>query len=254
MSIQSSACILRRPQQNTQQGFTLVEMVLSIIVSTILVLAIAGFVELGTKGYADAVDRQRVQTQAQFVLEKISREVRHAVPNSFSATGQCLSFYPIRYSGFYAVVGQDIQFLIGNDTRLTTIPAALNMIINPSRFAEFGVGSTGNVFTVGNLTKVGSVFTIAQGAQRLKSDSIAERHYIYDPNGRVEYCFSAGLLTRSQGGALYTVAEHIDHATSSFHFLEATLQRGGLVHIDLSIEQNGERSAYQQDIQVLNVP
>ncbi len=76
----------------SSRGFTLVEMVLTLIVGSILVLGIAGFVELGTKGYADSVDRQRIQTQAQFVLEKLSREFRHAVPNSFSGSGNCLFF------------------------------------------------------------------------------------------------------------------------------------------------------------------
>ncbi len=39
----------------SSRGFTLVEMVLTLIVGSILVLGIAGFVELGTKGYADSV-------------------------------------------------------------------------------------------------------------------------------------------------------------------------------------------------------
>ena len=65
------------------RGFTLIEMVVTMVISGIIVLGIAGFVEFGTKGYADSIDRQRLQTQAKFALEKISREIRHAVPNSF---------------------------------------------------------------------------------------------------------------------------------------------------------------------------
>ncbi|MGI3026741.1 PilW family protein, partial [Vibrio cholerae] len=90
------------------RGFTLIEMILTIIVGSILVLGIAGFVELGSRGYADTVARQRIQTQAKFVLEKMARELRHAIPNSLAistdtASQQCLSFYPIVYSGFYAL-------------------------------------------------------------------------------------------------------------------------------------------------------
>lgn len=66
----------------SSRGFTLIEMIMTIIVGSILVLGIAGFLELGAKGYTDTVARQRIQTQAQFVLEKMSRELRHAVPNS----------------------------------------------------------------------------------------------------------------------------------------------------------------------------
>ena len=65
------------------RGFTLMEMIVTIVIGSFIMLGIAGYVQLGMKGYADTIDRQRMQTQAQFVLEKMSREIRHAVPNSF---------------------------------------------------------------------------------------------------------------------------------------------------------------------------
>ncbi len=65
------------------RGFTLMEMIVTIVVGSFIMLGIAGYVQLGMKGYADTIDRQRIQTQAQFVLEKMTREIRHAVPNSF---------------------------------------------------------------------------------------------------------------------------------------------------------------------------
>ena len=57
------------------RGFTLIEMVLTMVVGGIIVLGIAGFVELGTKGYADSIDRQRMQTQAQFVIVGTYQEI-----------------------------------------------------------------------------------------------------------------------------------------------------------------------------------
>lgn len=65
------------------RGFTLIEMVITIVVGSFIMLGIAGYLQLGAKGYADTIDRQKLQTQAQFVIEKMSREIRHAVPNSF---------------------------------------------------------------------------------------------------------------------------------------------------------------------------
>ncbi|MDG2932966.1 MSHA biogenesis protein MshO, partial [Vibrio parahaemolyticus] len=49
-------------------------------------------------------------------------------------------------------------------------------------------------------------------------------------------------------------ADSVDISVSDMHYLEPTLQRGGIVHINLEFTQNGERSVYQQDVQVLNVP
>ncbi|EHK9184924.1 prepilin-type N-terminal cleavage/methylation domain-containing protein [Vibrio vulnificus] len=226
------------------RGFTLVEMVLTLIVGSILVLGIAGFVELGTKGYADSVDRQRIQTQAQFVLEKLSREFRHAVPNSFSDSGNCLSFYPIVYSGFYAVEGNDIQFLIGNTNATSQLANGLSLVINPSRQQDLVSDS----FDVSGLTNGAGYFAVLNQAASLESNSINRRHYIFNANGRVEYCFTAGRISRNG----VQVADSVSAA--SFNYLEPTLQRGGLVHIKLTFTQNDESSHYQQDVQVLNVP
>ncbi|EGR0636873.1 prepilin-type N-terminal cleavage/methylation domain-containing protein [Vibrio vulnificus] len=228
----------------SSRGFTLVEMVLTLIVGSILVLGIAGFVELGTKGYADSVDRQRIQTQAQFVLEKLSREFRHAVPNSFSDSGNCLSFYPIVYSGFYAVEGNDIQFLIGNTNATSPLADGLSLVINPSRQQDLVSDS----FDVSGLTNGAGYFAVSNQAASLESNSINRRHYIFNANGRVEYCFTAGRISRNG----VQVADSVSAA--SFNYLEPTLQRGGLVHIKLTFTQNDESSHYQQDVQVLNVP
>ncbi|EOA3785648.1 prepilin-type N-terminal cleavage/methylation domain-containing protein [Vibrio vulnificus] len=228
----------------SSRGFTLVEMVLTLIVGSILVLGIAGFVELGIKGYADSVDRQRIQTQAQFVLEKLSREFRHAVPNSFSDSGNCLSFYPIVYSGFYAVEGNDIRFLIGNTNVTPPLANGLSLVINPSRQQDLVSDS----FDVSGLINDAGYFAVSNQAASLESNSINRRHYIFNANGRVEYCFTAGRISRNG----VQVADSVSAA--SFNYLEPTLQRGGLVHIKLTFTQNDESSHYQQDVQVLNVP
>ncbi|TOH24463.1 PilW family protein, partial [Vibrio parahaemolyticus] len=113
------------------RGFTLMEMIVTIVVGSFIMLGIAGYVQLGMKGYADTIDRQRIQTQAQFVLEKMTREIRHAVPNSFHVpkdASQCLEFVPIEYSGFYTFKNNDLEFLLGNDSTLNPIPANRRMV------------------------------------------------------------------------------------------------------------------------------
>ncbi|EJI1280499.1 PilW family protein [Vibrio vulnificus] len=231
----------------SSRGFTLVEMVLTLIVGSILVLGIAGFVELGTKGYVDSVDRQRIQIQAQFVLEKLSREFRHAVPNSFDYNEDgCLVFYPIVYSGFYAVEGNDIRFLIGNDKVTTPLSSGLGLVINPSRKDDLENSS----FNVSNLDNSAGYFELTGQASQLTSESINHRHYIFNRADLVEYCFDNDNQRINRKDV--QVADNVSAAT--FQYLEPTLQRGGLVHIKLTFTQNDESSHYQQDVQVLNVP
>ncbi|HDM8050943.1 TPA: prepilin-type N-terminal cleavage/methylation domain-containing protein [Vibrio fluvialis] len=231
------------------RGFTLIEMILTIIVGSILVLGIAGFVELGSRGYADTVARQRIQTQAKFVLEKMARELRHAIPNSLAistdtASQQCLSFYPIVYSGFYALDEADekqLSFIVGNVSGSTTALNfdGLTMIINPSNQDEFSSGT--------GIALSGSDTTISLSSP-LASQSVAQRFYMYQ--NMVEYClnYSAQTITRN----LVQVADSLE--SGSFSYDEPTLQRGGVVHLSLGLAQNGESSHFEQDVQVLNVP
>ncbi|MZI92726.1 prepilin-type N-terminal cleavage/methylation domain-containing protein [Vibrio sp. CAIM 722] len=228
-----------------RRGFTLIEMIMTIIIGSILVLGIAGFLELGAKGYTDTVARQRIQTQAQFVLEKIAREIRHAVPNSIAVTdnsnGQCVSFYPIKYAGFYGIneQSQTLQFIVGD---APSSYDGLSLIINPSRQSDFTDNSI--YFSLS-----GSDTTLSLTANHvLLSTSIADRAYLYQNS--VEYCLNltTNALTRNN----VQVGDSISRGTMSYE--APTLHRGGVVRISLTFAQNGEQSHFEQDVQVLNVP
>lgn len=67
------------------RGFTLIEMIVTIVIGSFIMLGIAGYVQLGMKGYADTIDRQRMQTQAQFVRENVTRNSPRS-PKQLSCT------------------------------------------------------------------------------------------------------------------------------------------------------------------------
>jgi MSHA biogenesis protein MshO len=242
------------------RGFTLMEMIVTIVIGSFIMLGIAGYVQLGMKGYADTIDRQRIQTQAQFVLEKMTREIRHAVPNSFhepTGTSNCLEFVPIEYSGFYAFSGSTLEFLIGNDTKLKRIPNERWLVINPSRYEDLFPKNPDNPESSQRIElkeisrdKVDEPFIVSVGESSISSSSISSRHYIYQDKSQVRYCFDSGQVLRNN----VIVTDSIDTSASYMLYVEPTLQRGGLVHINLEFLQDGERSVYQQDVQVLNVP
>ncbi len=250
------------------RGFTLMEMVITLVIGSIIMLGIAGYLRLGVKGYTDTVDRQRLQTQAQFVIEKMSREIRHAVPNSFDVTQgkTCISFFPIAMSGLYVRSGvNSIDFIVGNvdsdGQSYNTIPNNLRMIINPTHSDDF-YNSTGDM-DVGGKGKSNNVFTTPNGAE-FSQDSVGNRFYLYHPQTGVRYCWdsTAALLTR---GHITTQAHNesdirdesiiaANLSDVSFEYEPHSVHSGGIVHIYLKFEQEGETSVYQQDVQVLNVP
>lgn len=243
-------------------GFTLIEMVITILVVSIMFLAIAGFLEIGTKGYADSVKRQALQNQARFVIEKMSREIRHAVPNSFKVTGSCIEFFPIQYSGFYAdrPLSSAVQFIIGTDGFVNTLTDQDYMVINPSRYEDFiGADITAkNLVNCGagsNVTEPacsvsGDVFTISSSSS---SQSVGRRHYVYNQEQRISYCIAGNQITKQIGAS--TVVPIGDNVVSgSVAYENVSLTRSGLIHLEFNFQQGDEVSEYKHDVQVLNVP
>ncbi|CCN37943.1 putative MSHA biogenesis protein MshO [Vibrio nigripulchritudo SO65] len=244
-------------------GFTLIEMVVTILIVSVMFLGIAGFVKIGAEGYADTTRRQALHNQARFVVEKISREIRHAVPNSLvvNSGNQCLSFYPIRFSGFYqtddAVSSGDntVNFIVGNSDfdLAAAISAGARIVINPSRVEDLD-GTTNASRVISSVTVSGAapnaIYSISAS---FPSDSIANRHYIYIPSERVEYCLdtSSGSITRDSGVEVQ-VGQSV--VSGAFTVDGMSLQRGGLVHLNILFESEDEQSNYNHDVQVLNVP
>ncbi|ROP14531.1 PilW family protein [Vibrio crassostreae] len=244
------------------KGFTLIELILAIVVSSILLLGLANFTEVGVKGYFGTVERYRLQTEANFVIEKISREMRHAVPNLFpsAASSGCVSFYPIVDSGFYVVSGADVNFLVSDSDSDVQSLQNLSMVINPTRSYE-EITNIDNVFPLTNISQAtgagvsGAAFTLAGQASELVGGSVSNRHYIFDDDNPVEYCLSGDkFLTRANGGAPVIISDKLDVAQSSLQYLPATVQQNGIVDLTLTFTVNGETTTFEQEVQVLNVP
>lgn len=83
-----------------QQGFTLVELLLVIVILAIVSAGTMGFISTGTKIFIDGVEREQLVADSRFVIERLSREVRNALPNSQRVAKQgsqhhCLEFVPV---------------------------------------------------------------------------------------------------------------------------------------------------------------
>lgn len=251
------------------KGFTLIELILAIVVSSILLLGLANFTEVGVKGYFGTVERYRLQTEAKFVIEKLSREMRHAVPNLFPSevSSGCVSFYPIVDSGFYVVSGADINFLVSDSDSDVQSLQNLSLVINPTRlFEEFDAElneqhDINNVFSLNSVNEIvdanvsGAAFVLTGQAGDLVGGSVSNRHYIFDDSNPVEYCLSGdNLLTRTYGGVPVIISDKLNVDQSSLQYSPATVQQNGIVDLTLTFTVNGEATTFEQEVQVLNVP
>lgn len=90
-------------------GFTLVELILVIVVLGILATATTSYLGLGARMYAEASDRDKLLSQSRFALERLTRELRNALPNSVRLHNanngwQCIEFVPVIVAARYTTI------------------------------------------------------------------------------------------------------------------------------------------------------
>jgi MSHA biogenesis protein MshO len=98
------------PRMHTRaRGFTLIEVIMSIVVLAILSAMVAVFIRAPILGYRDTVDRAEITDQADLALRRIARDLRLALPNSVriandGAGNTVLEFLQTKTGGRYLSV------------------------------------------------------------------------------------------------------------------------------------------------------
>ncbi len=91
---------------NRGNGFTLIELVLVIVMLSILSLGFVGFIKMGSQIYQNVASRSSLSSEASFVLERLNKELRNALPHSIRVLDdglrQCLQFIPIKSVQVYS--------------------------------------------------------------------------------------------------------------------------------------------------------
>jgi MSHA biogenesis protein MshO len=70
----------------TQRGFTLIELVVTLVISTIVIAFVSLFISGPVQGFADQSRRVRLVDATDAALERMSRDIRRALPNSGRTT------------------------------------------------------------------------------------------------------------------------------------------------------------------------
>ncbi|XQW85554.1 PulJ/GspJ family protein [Thalassotalea piscium] len=259
------------------KGFTLIEMVTVIVILGVLAVGISSFLQFGSRIYLETNDRSQLIASARFAIERLNREVRHALPNSprlIGSSNQCLEFRPIRAAAIYTEIplkplaaGSTIKVIRFDDRQFSN---NLEVIIYPLTSDEAYLPSN----------KISAIDTNSPVFDH--DPAIIEWSILLDvpmqftqgsPTNRVffigqavSYCIEGSLLNRYQNYTSYRadgapsvtpslMAEFLDGDNlSSFQVNSASQLRSGNVLVKLNFSKNDETISFNNEIQVVNVP
>ncbi|MCG7532357.1 type II secretion system GspH family protein [Psychrobium sp. MM17-31] len=254
-------------------GFTLIELVLVILVLAIVSTGIVTFIRYGVQTYQDTAGRDKQISDSRFVIERITRELRNALPNSVRVTngGDCVEFIPILASSTYV----DIPVLPDAASSTVTIvassepftPTNTKLVVYPLSVGEVyvnGTQTTGKVFNVDSYSAaVDNVVTVTlTNAVHFDDDSPNQRYFIIREN--VAYCWdTSGDIKRYQNvanppsGTGVLMAENVvkpSGSTPIFSYQGDTLIRNAIVLMDFSFRYDDERLRLVNEVNIANVP
>ncbi len=251
-----------------QNGFTLVELIMVIVIAGLLAIGSVQFVGQATQGYADAANRQQLATIGWIASEKVSRELRNALPNSLRLNvisgqgGSCIEFVPIVSGSHY----QTLPISIASDNfEIIAMPPSYahdngqRVAVYPSTTTEVYAQIPQGPVSVPTVASVTATTLQLSGGHRFTTDSPERRFFITE--NPVTYCFVGARLNRYSGygfNSSFAIPNNpqiiVDKVQNgSFSIAPATLTRNAIVTMHLVLE-DGATHTVDQEVQIRNVP
>ena len=280
--------------RNNQQGFSLIELVTIIVILGVLATSMTSFMRFGVQSYTDSADREEIISNARFIVERLNREIRNALPNSMRVTGtgidQCLEYIPINKSAVYLDIPVAPE---AASSAITLAPFASANVNNSSKVSVYGLnnievyanadngvianfnpnvsGAIAPLYQPTGLTSSSAVVTLTlTNATTFNLESPTERLYFIE--NPVSFCFENNKVFRYENyiddtsnydyeidgtpsvSGSTKVLMAQDVTSAIFKVVDATLQRNALVQLRLEFSRNLETIVFNNEIQVPNVP
>lgn len=276
----------------SELGFTLVEMVTVILILGILVVGVSSFIIFGTRIFVESSSVDQVLSQSRFAVERMTRELRSAVPNSVRLNGngltyQCVEFVPIEASTTYlsmpiapsaaALTGTVILNATDNikDNQYIWIyPLADSDVYNSARQKRAQI----KTFTpLGEPPNPANQVTLTFMASTRFAEA-SPRQRIYFGSSPVSYCFEKAPSSNELTLKRYTgygvnasqptptdmssgvlMAQNVandlsNNADLPLILTPSSLVNNAMVHLQPRFNVNGETFQYRHQVQVINVP
>jgi len=265
-------------------GFTLIEMIMVIVIMGIIAAVLSRFIAKPVQGYLDSSRRAALVDAADTALNRMTREIRLALPNSIRVSGgNAIEFLRVRAGGRYRAEGA------GNPLDLNAAAGTFDVLgafdsgeVAPGSFST-GCGASGNggcvvIYNTGqfgadayaeddvaDITAAGATSISFTRATPFPLASASQRFFVIDGpvrfvcdtgTGEVRryagYGINAAMAAPLVGGNSALLVDKVSACT--FSYAPGTATRGGLATLEIRLTDQGESIGLVQQIHVSNVP
>ena len=271
-------------------GFTIIEIVVTLLVSSILAIGIVQYIGDSVTGFISTGNRNKLASSGRVVVDRIAMELHNAIPNSLRVTAaqaggdQCLEFIP--FSGASSYV--DAPFTGGGGTVIDAIdfnpflalgsPAGVYAVIYPiNTQALYDANNPGPLKLVDSIVDTGGadgkVTVTLDSSHRFSRRSPVNRLYV--AGQPVSFCLSGGNVFRYQNYGFRSaqctpatptclptaapdrtlISQSLDNAgLTGFSLMAATLRRNAILSMDLQFIELTDTVRLKHEVLMRNVP
>lgn len=266
-----------------QQGFTLVELVIVIIILGILGGLTMGILLQPFRAFQDQARRAALVAEADLALTRMVRELRMALPNSvrIAGGGSYLEFIPTSDGGRYRALpdpadpGTDPLDFVSADSSFDVLGGLASGASAGDQLVIYNATATGpaaNAYLAAPGNNRATIASYSGGKITLSAPKLfpfpsldAQRFDVVPPSGPVSYFCAGGQLRRVTGYG-FTTNQSTSYGSADgalladgvslcqFSYQPGDHVRNGLVTLRLGLSADGESINLLYQAQVVNAP
>lgn len=257
--------LLKEQKQIFKNGFTLIELVITITVIAIVGAVLYPIIRMGVESYQTELIRKEITTRGRLAIEKISRDIRNSIPNtivvqSLGASNDTVEFgNAVFFSSYLKIDNFSSPFILNDDSGLPVVSAPFVVIYNtyPASYYNYGTDPTPSTFQV--LSTTVNTVTFIAATKPLSPNlryAMSNGPVAYSLNGSNQIIRYSGY---SPGGNFLSDAIDqnvlIDNVESlSFSYTSGSLTNESVLSIVFKITVKGLSMDFHQEVHIRNVP